>query len=183
MKTDWLIFLILSLPLIYLSRKYILKPRTYGFYRMISWMCIIGLFTMNYESWFRDPWSIGQLCSWILLSISLGLIVPAVIQMQQAGAVGGHREEKEIYRFEATASLIRSGVFKHIRHPMYASLLYLTSRIFLKDPTWFKIVVAGLSSISLFITALLEERMCLEYFGNAYRDYMSHTKRFVPFVW
>ena len=181
--TAWLLFLIPVLLTAVLSFRNLLKPKTYGFYRLISWWCIIGLFARNYPYWFRDPFSGFQWISWILLLISLGLIIPAVYLMRHAGKPLKGREESEIFGFESTTTLIDTGLFRYIRHPMYASLLYLGWGIFFKHPDAFGFVLSLISTIALYVTARLDEKICLKYFGNAYTTYMTKTRRFIPFVW
>jgi len=84
--------------------------------------------------------------------------------------------------FEHTTSLVTTGIYRFIRHPMYASLLYLTLGIALKNPTPDSLFLAFLASWMLVRTVLREELENLKYFGEEYREYMKHTKRFVPWL-
>ncbi len=70
-----------------------------------------------------------------------------------------------------------------MRHPMYASLLYLAWGAFFKRMTGFTLAVALVTTAALVATARAEERENVERFGQAYREYAGRTKRFVPFVW
>jgi protein-S-isoprenylcysteine O-methyltransferase Ste14 len=78
-------------------------------------------------------------------------------------------------------TLVTGGVYQGIRHPIYAAIwlwgigqaLLLQNRI------------AGWAGLVLFLPLYLlrvprEERMMLEQFGDAYRDYMSRTGRVIP---
>jgi protein-S-isoprenylcysteine O-methyltransferase Ste14 len=65
---------------------------------------------------------------------------------------------------------------------MYASLLWLAWGVFLKWPTVAAAGLAAVASALLWLTARAEEREDLAYFGDAYREYMERTRRFVPFV-
>ena len=183
MLIDWLIFLIPLGFVLGLSYRNLVKPRSYGFYRLISWITILGLFARNYSYWFVHPFSPVQLVSWFLLIVSLLLIIPAVRLMKLAGSPGGEREEKEIFAFERTTRLIDTGIFSYIRHPMYGSLLYLSWGVFLKHPDWTGLLLAGLSTAALYITARLDEKICIKYFGPSYVEYMKKTTRFIPFIW
>lgn len=77
--------------------------------------------------------------------------------------------------------LVTSGVYARIRHPMYAGgWLWAVAQVLLLH-NW----IAGWSSLPTF--ALLyflrvprEERMMLEHFGQAYRDYMRRTGQIFP---
>ena len=65
---------------------------------------------------------------------------------------------------------------------MYASLLELAWAVFLKEINLLSGVLAILVSLTLFLTALYEERENLRIFGEEYALYMKTTKRFIPFV-
>ncbi|MCB0639359.1 MAG: hypothetical protein KDC54_22190, partial [Lewinella sp.] len=75
------------------------------------------------------------------------------------------------------------GLFRYIRHPMYASLLLLSWGILLKHPTLDGLVVSIASTIFLYLTAIHDERECIAYFGAPYEAYMRRTRRFIPFLW
>jgi protein-S-isoprenylcysteine O-methyltransferase Ste14 len=80
--------------------------------------------------------------------------------------------------------LIREGVYRHVRHPMYTSLFLYSLGQLLVLPNW----IAGPSYLVTFgiLFALrleAEERMMLEEFGDEYRSYASRTKRIIPGVW
>ncbi|MGH7152028.1 MAG: protein-S-isoprenylcysteine O-methyltransferase, partial [Planctomycetota bacterium] len=81
-------------------------------------------------------------------------------------------------------TLVRGGIYRRIRHPMYLSLLLYSLGQALVLPNG----VAGPSY--LVVMALLfalrvgpEERMMLDEFGKDYEAYMARTKRLVPGVW
>lgn len=77
--------------------------------------------------------------------------------------------------------LVTSGIYRHIRHPMYTSgwLLGIAQALLLWN--WV-VAVAGLGSFALlyFIRVRHEEQMMLDQFGEAYRAYMNGTGRIVP---
>jgi protein-S-isoprenylcysteine O-methyltransferase Ste14 len=78
-------------------------------------------------------------------------------------------------------SLVTDGVFRHIRHPMYAAhLLWGVAQVFLLQ-NW----IAGFSMLVTFLPGYfyrtrVEERMMIEHFGDEYRSYMEHTGRVFP---
>ena len=77
--------------------------------------------------------------------------------------------------------LVTRGVYKYIRHPMYASeLLWIAAQALLLRNR-----IAGLSGAASFLPLYVlrvprEERMMLERFGEEYRDYMDRTGRVIP---
>ena len=77
--------------------------------------------------------------------------------------------------------LVTSGIYRHIRHPMYAFgwLLGIAQALLLQN--W----IAGLSGLVSFAPLYVsrvprEEQMMLDQFGEEYRAYMSRTGRIIP---
>lgn len=175
-------FGILSLLIILVSRRTLFNAKSHGFYRFFSWECIAWLLTSNYKFWFKDPFSINQVISWILLFYAAYLAISGVIAMKTKGKAEKSRDDKNLFGFEKTTELIDTGVFKQIRHPLYASLIFLTWGIFLKNPTVLLFFIGLLSTDFLYFTSKFDERECINYFGDKYVDYMKHTKMFIPFI-
>jgi len=80
--------------------------------------------------------------------------------------------------------LITRGVYRRIRHPMYAALLLYGVGQALALPNW----IAGPSylvavGILYAFRVGAEERMMLAQFGDDYAAYMTRTKRLVPGIW
>ena len=182
MKESWILFGILSLPVIVISWRTLYNVKSHGFYRFISWECIIWLFANNYKFWFDNPFGFKQILSWIFLIFSGYLVIAGVILMKKKGKQGKHRNEKTLYEFEKTTQLIDTGIFRYIRHPLYSSLIFLTWGIFLKNATTDLLIVALLSTIFLYLTAIFDEKECIKYFGGQYREYIKRSKMFIPFL-
>jgi len=178
----YLVFGILSVPIIVLSWQTLFNPRSHGFYRFFSWECIAWLLTSNYRFWFENAFSIQQIFSWIFLFLGAYLVMAGVIWLKKAGKPAKTRNEEALFEFEKTSVLVDTGIFKYIRHPLYSSLIFLTWGIFLKHPTVQLFIISVLSSVFLYSTAIFDEKECIKYFGDKYREYMKHTKRFIPFL-
>ena len=77
--------------------------------------------------------------------------------------------------------LITSGIYRRMRHPMYAFgwLLGIAQALLLWNAV---VAVAGLATFALlyFLRVAREEEMMLEQFGEEYRAYMSRTGRVIP---
>jgi protein-S-isoprenylcysteine O-methyltransferase Ste14 len=77
--------------------------------------------------------------------------------------------------------LIRRGVYRRVRHPMYASifLFSLAQGLLLENwlAGWFALVTFA---ILYFVRTPREERMMCDFFGQEYRDYMRETGRLFP---
>jgi len=179
---NWILFGLLSLFILIISWNSLFISRNHGFYRFFSFECIAWLMASNMKAWFINPTHLNQLVSWLLLVVSVVLVLAGFLHMRRKGKPLKSREGKALYAFEKTTELVDTGIFRYIRHPMYASLIFLTWGIYLKGPTLLLTVVAALSSIFLFLTALYDEKECIDYFGESYREYMRKSKRFIPFI-
>ena len=178
----WIIFIGLSIPVIFFSRRTLMNIKSHGLYRFFSWECILWLFANNCIYWFKAPWSIHQMFSWIFLIISGYYVIAGTWRLKREGKAGDERRSAELFRFEKTTRLVDNGIFKYVRHPLYASLLFLSWGIYLKQPDWILLIFAVLSSTFLYITAVQDEKECLIFFGGSYREYMKKSKRFIPFI-
>jgi len=77
--------------------------------------------------------------------------------------------------------LVQHGVYRLVRHPMYASILLWDLAQGLLLENW----LAGWPALVSFAVLYLvrtprEEQMMYEFFGQEYRDYMSRTGRLLP---
>jgi protein-S-isoprenylcysteine O-methyltransferase Ste14 len=81
-------------------------------------------------------------------------------------------------------SLVTTGVYRYVRHPIYASLWLWSVAQALLLPNW----LAGSAgfigfSVLFFGRVAREEQMMLEIFGEDYRAYMARTARIVPGIY
>ncbi len=101
-----------------------------------------------------------------------------------------YRTHRDLGRFwsvtleiRQTHCLVTAGVYRHVRHPMYAAFFLWAIAQALLLPNWF----AGLAGLVGFGTLFgfrvrSEERMMEATFGDAYRAYAARTWRVVPGV-
>ena len=154
----------------------------HGFYRFFAWESILVLFVANVEFWFRDPLSLPQLASWILLIASAYLVVAGVVLLRRHGSPDNRRQDVTLVGFEKTTRLVEQGVYRYIRHPLYSSLLLLAWGIFLKHPAWLSACLVVVATAFLVATARADEAESRRFFGPAYETYKKRTKMFIPFV-
>ena len=79
--------------------------------------------------------------------------------------------------------LITTGVYRHVRHPMYSAFFLWAIAQALLLPNW----IAGPAGLVGFGTLFAfrvrrEEHMMLQTFGDAYAAYAARTKRIIPGV-
>ena len=180
------LFVASTLALAWVSRRSLREPASHGFPRFFAWVAIVALVLVCFQGldeWFADPLSPRQIASWILLFGSLVLLVPAVALLRSRGRPGVEaREAEPLYAFERTKELVTTGVYAHVRHPMYASLLCLAWGVFFKRLSAPALGLVVVASTCLVLTARAEEAEDIAFFGDAYREYMKRTRRFVPWV-
>ena len=178
-----IVFVVLSLGLIYVSRGSLRATRSHGFYRFFAWEFMLALFLLVIDDWFVSPAAWHQLISWFLLGVCLIPLAFGVRALRANGKPVERREdEPQLLAFEKTSTLVTTGVYRYIRHPLYSSLLFLTWGIFFKVPAWPGLLLALAATFLLLATALADEAECTRFFGPAYQEYMKHTRRFVPFM-
>jgi protein-S-isoprenylcysteine O-methyltransferase Ste14 len=176
------VFFLSTVGLAYLSRASLAVPRSHGFYRFFAWEAILALALLNVDVWFRDPFAWHQLISWPLLIIAGFLAVHGVLLLKQIGKPDAQRDDVPMVAFEKTTTLVTVGAYRHIRHPLYSSLLFLAWGVFFKAPSWLDGLLAVVATLFLVATAKVEEAEDVHFFGESYREYSQQTKMFIPFL-
>jgi protein-S-isoprenylcysteine O-methyltransferase Ste14 len=169
-----ILFIVVSIPIVYFSWPHFRNLRSHGFYRFFVFESDILLVLIQLQFWFADPFTIPQLLSWFLLATSLLLALHGFYLLRKVGEPNG--------QFEATTQLVTVGAYRYIRHPLYASLLFLAWGAFLKHPTWGIGLLVLINLLACIATAKVEEAECLEKFGAQYIAYMRSTKMFIPYL-
>ncbi len=168
------IFVVVSAGILAFSWPSLGDPRRHGFPRCFAFEAILTLVLLNTGIWFREPFGARQIASWVLLMGSLGLALLGFVRLIAVGKPKGS--------FEDTTVLVATGVYRWIRHPLYASLVYGTWGVFLKAVTPTSIALTAAATLLLFATAKTEEAENLAKFGDGYRTYMARTRMFVPYL-
>jgi protein-S-isoprenylcysteine O-methyltransferase Ste14 len=80
--------------------------------------------------------------------------------------------------------LITSGVYRHLRHPMYSAILLQAVGQALLAPNW----IVGSVYLCAFVLMFSlrvgpEEQMLQQQFGGRYETYMRNSRRLIPFIW
>jgi len=79
------------------------------------------------------------------------------------------------------ASLITTGAYRYIRHPMYFSVLIMMFGVVVSKPTLLSLFIYALLVVTLFLKAQKEEVLWMEQ-SNKYKTYMQQTKKIIPFI-
>ena len=148
--------------------------RYHGIPRFFAFESIFILTMLNIKMWFNDPFSLLQIISWIFLFLSGYAVIAGFVILKSKG--------KPDKNFEATTVLVKSNIYRYIRHPLSLSLLLLGTGIMLKDPRIPQLILSAINLIALYITARIEENEMTGRFGDAYTEYVKESKMFIPFV-
>lgn len=177
-----ILFVATTFALAFVSRNSIFAPGTHGFYRFIAWECLLGLFVLNLGEPSDSTDARYLTIAGMLLVVSLLLVLAALAQLLLSGRQNAARGDKSMLPFERTTVLVTQGIYRYIRHPMYASLLLLCWGFFFRLPSLAGGILAAACTVFLLAAALVEEAENVGYFGDEYRQYMRRTKRFLPFI-
>ena len=169
-----IVFAIVSSGITWYSWPYLRKPDSHGFYRFFAFESILGLLLLNVNYWFDQPFSALQIISWILLCLSIVLVIPGFYLLHQLG--------KPKDGIVDTTVLVKAGIYKYIRHPLYGSLLFLSWGIFLKSVSPLSGGLVLVATVFVVATARVEEAENIQKFGEAYIAYIKTSKRFLPFL-
>ncbi|NUM78971.1 isoprenylcysteine carboxylmethyltransferase family protein [candidate division KSB1 bacterium] len=180
--SEILAFSLGTLCLVLFSWRTFRHPGSHGFYRFFAAEAILALIIVNAAVWFHDLLRPRQLVSWLLLFASLVLAVHGFVLLHRHGKPKADQEDNADFVFEKTSTLVCSGAYQYIRHPLYTSLLLLTWGALLKHVTLVALSFAACATAFLVATALAEEKENLARFGTAYATYSKTTKRFIPFL-
>ncbi|MFX0097430.1 MAG: isoprenylcysteine carboxylmethyltransferase family protein [Candidatus Hodarchaeota archaeon] len=145
--------LILFYLLISLIMLYVLVP---------SWLVWFQLLFPSWLRWFGAGLGIVTIPLLIWIGRTLGRHVSSSLEIKQ-----GH-------------SLVTSGPYSRVRHPMYTIYLVFNFAMVLVSANWLLILLIIIGSYLLYWRIKAEEKMMLDHFGDEYRTYMKSTGRLLP---
>lgn len=115
---------------------------------------------------------------WIGVAIALAGF--ALLQWAQA-TLG--KNWSDTPRMMKEQTLITSGPYRFIRHPIYTAFLLILGSTFFISANWLiGLCWTGMTVLEILSRIQFEESLMLEYFGEQYRDYMKTTGRLLPKV-
>jgi protein-S-isoprenylcysteine O-methyltransferase Ste14 len=78
--------------------------------------------------------------------------------------------------------LVTTGIYRYIRHPMYASVILFCAVLLGTRLNWMNSMVFIILLANLWLKLRHEERLLSERFPE-YRDYQKRTKMIIPFIY
>ncbi len=175
------LWLLISIGLAGISYRSLKNWKCHGFYRFFAFVGTAFVLVSNVAYWHYEIFSVLQIFSWLILIVSLGFLINSLYQLKSHGGNRTKEINTENFAFENTGTLVESGIFAYIRHPMYSSLLLFTWGVWLKYPSMMALGASLATTLALLLTAKAEEKENVDFFGSAYVDYEKRTKRFIPY--
>lgn len=131
--------------------------------------------------WTKDPGLVGPALlprSLTLQRFGIGLMAGGLGLMAWAYVV--FRSFRVLPKIEAGHELCEDGPFAWLRHPIYGGVNLFYLGTFLLVPHLSVLIQVVASVIAFDVRARAEERLLTQAFGDQYRRFMAHTRRFVP---
>ena len=113
----------------------------------------------------------------LIATVGVGMLLVIVSALQM-----GPRSYSSSTRPRASNVLVRRGVYRYVRHPIYTGLLIVSLAFFLSRPTLVVGAAYLLLALVTNVRAGIEEKMLEERYPE-YAEYRRRTKRYVPFVY
>ena len=74
---------------------------------------------------------------------------------------------------------VTKGIYRYSRHPIYVAILLTYLSVGMASVSWIFLLAVIIWAVLVSFSAIDEERYCLEKYGEAYRDYMNRTPRWI----
>jgi protein-S-isoprenylcysteine O-methyltransferase Ste14 len=117
-----------------------------------------------------------------LFLFSLALMIGGALLRQHCLKMLGDHFTYDV-RVSEKSQIIKRGIYKWVRHPSYTGGMLFNLGLGLALTNWNSVVfiVAGMAVMYVY-RVHVEEQALLQIHRGSYREYMQHTKRFVPFL-
>ena len=130
--------------------------------------------------WQGDTWSRPPVTWRLVLSIMF-LALAGAFSWTGARALGSH------WRIDAGLNtdheLVRSGPYRIVRHPIYASMFcLLLGTGFMITPPLFFVIATVVFVIGTEIRIRVEDALLESHFGDQFREYRGRVSAYIPFL-
>jgi protein-S-isoprenylcysteine O-methyltransferase Ste14 len=78
--------------------------------------------------------------------------------------------------------VVQTGPYRFVRHPSYTGGLMTVLGVLLMSANWLTLLCFAIALAGFAYRIYVEERALIFALGDAYRDYMRHTKRLIPYL-
>jgi protein-S-isoprenylcysteine O-methyltransferase Ste14 len=149
--------------------------------KIAGWLGMLGFLSMT--AYIINPnWLAFASLSfpiWLRWSgVGIALVGFALLQWSQVTLGNSWSDTPRMMKAQ---TLITSGPYRTIRHPIYtAFILILGSILFISSNWLIGLCWAGMTILEVVSRIGFEESLMIEYFGDQYLDYMKKTGRLLP---
>jgi len=175
--TKLIIFFAVSIIFIKISWPALFDTNSRKFYRFFAFEFLLILILVNSSYWVHKPFSGFHIISWGLIIISLLLFLPGFYLLIHKGKPASSAN------IETTTTLVTTGIYKYVRHPLYSSLIFLGAGSLMKNPSLLALSLFAVTAVFIYATALSEEKENLLKFGDDYAVYIKRSRMLVPFLY
>ena len=139
-------------------------------------LALIAAIAASFLPWLTIAWP--EIA--VVLGIAL-LIAGAVLRRYCFNALGKSFTGTVIVASDQ--AIIQHGPYRFVRHPSYTAAFLMFIGIGLALCSWISLAILFFAHCYLYGRRVaVEERALLDTLGAPYREYMSRTRRFIPFV-
>jgi protein-S-isoprenylcysteine O-methyltransferase Ste14 len=139
-----------------------------------AWLAIIGLDAVRFH--------VSQVPVWVEAVGAAGILLSQYVFWLVFRANSYAAPVVKIQR-DRGHTIVSTGPYAYVRHPMYAGALFLILGIPLLLGSWYGLALAVVMIVGFSFRAVLEERTLSAQFPD-YADYAARVRyRFVPLVW
>ena len=153
--------------------------QSYEFLRLL--LLIIGVIIIPLISYFKfSEYNIKINENFIIIPIIL-IIISALILINIYNELG--KNYSFTLQIKNDHKLIKTGMYKYIRHPMYLVLILfgISQMLFLPNKIGI-LPILFISPLFLYFRIKGEEKMLLNTFGEEYKQYIKESKMIIPFI-
>jgi protein-S-isoprenylcysteine O-methyltransferase Ste14 len=75
--------------------------------------------------------------------------------------------------------IVTRGIYRFSRHPIYVTEVLLLLGVSIASASWFFLLFPIIVGFGVAYFIKIEEAQCIGHYGNAYREYMDRTPRWI----
>jgi protein-S-isoprenylcysteine O-methyltransferase Ste14 len=106
--------------------------------------------------------------------IAIGLLL--IILAMSALRTQGMTKDKD--DFTSTTTIVRSGIYSIVRHPLYLGWLLMYPSAMLVSQHWLIIILGVVGMLSMYAIAIEADDRLIDKFGSEYTAYIQEVPRF-----
>ncbi len=107
----------------------------------------------------------------MVLALGILFIILSILTLRRKG------EPREGEAFTATMTLVRSGIYSMVRHPLYLGWLLMYPAAMLVSQHWLIVILGVIGMISMDQITRAADDELVQKFGSAYETYMQEVPR------